>query len=69
MRNIEREMTVSQVVAAPLPCYQISVAVHCGKPSMQKSEKFISLNKALDMGVTTELVGAWGGMKGNVIKS
>ena len=43
--------------------------VHYGKPSMQKSEKIISLNKALDMRVTTELVRAWGGMKGNVIKS
>ena len=46
-----------------------SGALHCGKPRFEKSEKIIFLNKALEMRVTTELVRAWGGMKGNVIKS
>ena len=39
------------------------------KSRVRKVEKIIFLNKALEMRVTTELVRAWGGMKGNVIKS
>ena len=44
-------------------------ALHYGKPGVQKSEKFISLYKALNMRVTTDLVRAWLGMKGNAIRS
>ena len=57
-----------------VPVYRLgssdaALQCHCGKPRFEKSEKIISINKALDMGVTTDKVGAWGGMKGNVIKS
>ena len=42
--------------------------LHCGNPGMQKSEKFISLNKAVNVRVTMYLVQAWLVMEGNVIK-
>ena len=46
--------------------FQASVLIRmCSTLNM---EKIISLNKALEMQVTTELVRASGGMKGNVIK-
>ena len=45
---------------------EVKVVINCGKPGMQKSEKIIFLEKALEMRVTMELVRAWGGMKGKL---
>ena len=52
-----------------LVCSQCCVTAGGHSLSQCTVENQGSKNKALDMGVTTELVGAWGGMKGNVIKS
>ena len=49
--------------------YLIGAAVHAGKPSMQKSEKIIFLNKANNVVVTTDKVDTWLHLEGNIIKS